>query len=154
MNQGNKQSCFCEECKAACRYKPGWFLPGEAEEVAAHLKISLEELFETKLAVDWWIGTSEPDTFLLSPTVVSNGAGTEFPGNPQGTCIFFKEGLCEIHPVKPFECREMIHGEKDNSRHGQVADAWRTHQNQIAELLGREPESSNFGIGGLFNIFF
>lgn len=52
-NIGTKDSCKCESCQAACRQKPGWFLPGEAERVAEYLGISLEDLFRTKLAVDW-----------------------------------------------------------------------------------------------------
>ena len=148
--KGTKQSCFCAECKLGCRHKPGWFLPNEVELVAVYLGVSLKDLFKNKLAVDWWVG--EPDIFLLSPSVASESPGIEFSANPLGKCVFFKEDLCEIHPVKPCECREMIHSEENNSLHGQVADAWRSHQNQIVKLLGRTPESADstisWGYGG------
>ena len=137
--KGTKDSCFCDNCQAACRHKPGWFLPGEVERVAEYLEISLPELFQTKIAVDWWV--EEHDIFVLLPALDNEEAGEEFPADPRGICIFFKDGLCEIHPVKPFECREMIHDQLNQGRHKQVADAWRSHQNQIIELLGREPIS-------------
>lgn len=145
MEKGTQQSCTCEECKAACQYKPGWFLPGEAEKVAKYLGMSLEKLFKTRLAVDWWEGN--PDIFVLSPKIIGEKAGTEFPANPEGTCTFFKNGLCTIHPVKPFECHKMIHGEKDeiiSKRHKEIAEAWKLHQDQIKKLLGRNPESKEF----------
>lgn len=144
MKQETKKSCMCKECLAACLHKPGWFLPGEAERVASYFKILLEELFETKLAVDWWSGN--PDIFLLSPAIIGNEAGTEFPGNPRGSCVFFKENLCEIHSVKPFECRELFHDGNNNERHRKVANAWKQHQNQITKLLGRKPVSVSFTI--------
>ena len=148
MKKGTKESCSCEKCKSACRNKPGWFLPGEAEKVAAYLNISLLQLFQDKLAVDWWVGDDE--IFLLSPSLANENAGTEFPGDPRGVCVFFVDGLCTIHPVKPFECREMIHDEGNNGRHEEVANAWKSHQDQIIELLGRKPESVSFGMFDFF----
>lgn len=142
IKQGTKKSCFCEQCKSACNFKPGWFLPGEAEQVSIYLKISLEDLFKTRLAVDWWVSGS--DIFVLSPAIINGDVGEEFPSNPRGICIFFKQDLCEIHPVKPFECREMVHDEKLNKRHKGVANTWIPYQHQIVELPGRKPKSKSF----------
>lgn len=153
MSNGTKESCTCAKCREACSYRPGWFLPGEAEEVAYHLGVSLETLFETKLMVDWWVG-DDADVFVLSPAIVGEEAGTETQEVVQGTCVFFENGSCLIHAVKPFECREMIHGEKNgerNGRHEWVANAWRSFQDQIVGLLGREPESKNFTLYDLFS---
>ena len=149
MSEGTKESCCCESCKESCNYKPGWFMPGQAEKVAGYLNISLLQLFQDKLAVDWWV--ADDDIFLLSPALINQNAGTEFPGDPRGACIFFKDGLCEIHPVKPFECAEMIHNVKGDGWHKQVAKAWKPHQDRIIELLGRKPKSASFGIFDMFN---
>lgn len=105
--------------------------------------------------VDWHENLSEGDVFLLSPAVVDGQAGHEFPGDPRGRCVFLtEEGKCSIYPVRPFECAEYIHtdGPEVNDRHDSVAEDWKPHQEQIRELLGREPESSRFtgGFGGLF----
>ena len=144
MTTGSKESCECESCKAACENKPGWFLPREAERVADFLGKSMDELFQERLGVDWWIGY-EP-TFVLAPALLGEPAGTEYPGNPRGKCIFYKNGRCEIHPVKPFECREYIHDEPMNERHHDVAMAWKPHQEQIKKLLGRKPSDAEFSL--------
>lgn len=143
-NLGTKESCQCNKCKAACLRKPGWFLPGEIERVVEYLGISLEDLFKTKLAVDWWVGF--PNIFVLSPAIIGENAGEEFPTNPLGVCLFFKDGLCKIHPVKPFECQNMIHSEQSRNMHELVGKAWEPHQNQIEDLLGREPKAKEYSV--------
>ena len=133
------KDCTCDTCKGACTNKPGWFKPGEVEKVALHLNISLQELFETKLGVDWWV--AEDDIFVLAPATLSMDPGSEYPANPRGHCIFYENGLCSIHPVKPFECREYIHDEDKNAsnkRHLAVSIAWESEQTQVTELLGRQ----------------
>ena len=65
---GTPQSCTCQTCVDACYRKPGWFLPGEAENVAKFLGLSLEETFRKYLAIDWWAGKG--DLNLISPAVV------------------------------------------------------------------------------------
>jgi len=146
-----KESCTCDGCQNACRYKPGWFLPGQAERVAEYLNITLNELFATRLGVDWYTGDS--DTFLLAPALVESEPGREYPADPRGTCTFYRDGLCEIHPVRPFECAEYLHGEDKSivdERHASVAEAWQEHQAQIVQLLSREPESESFTIFDYF----
>lgn len=148
------KECRCRYCSEACNHKPGWFKPGEAEKVADHLGLSLEDLFKTKLGVDWWEGSGE-DIFLLTPALSNMTPGEEYPGDPRGSCVFFEDGLCSIHSVKPFECGEYMHGDSHgeiSSRHRSVADLWRDHQDQIETLLGREPQSSSFGGDGLFGL--
>lgn len=149
------KECVCSECKSACQSKPGWFMPGEAEKVAEHLGVSFEELFKTKLSVDWWEAGTEIDehVFLLSPTVIGGNPGEEFDSNPNGQCVFYVEGACSIHEVKPFECRELMHDswEITHERHLGVAKAWNTDedQTQVETLLGCEPFAS-LGYSSLF----
>jgi len=153
-----KESGVCASCQAACRNKPGWFKAGEAEKVAQYLGVSLKELFRDKLAVDWWVGGSvnSGDIYVLSPALIGEDAGTEFPGDPRGECVFFRDGRCEIHAVKPFECAESVPCEHSGKRnlHKEAADSWNTkkHQSQIVKLLGRQPESAEFEGFGLFGL--
>jgi Fe-S-cluster containining protein len=146
-----RESGTCAYCRAGCTRKPGWFLPGEAERAAEFMGMPLPEFFRAYLAVDWWQG--EPDIFLLSPAVQGEETGTEFPAEPRGTCVFYENERCRIHPVKPAECREHWCGDRGHSSiHGDVAQAWTDHQDQIRELLGREPEAEDYGGGDIFSL--
>lgn len=154
---GTKESCTCAYCRDGCSVKPGWFAPGEADKAAAHMGLPLGEFFAKYLAVDWWEADSEipQTTFVLSPAIVGEDTGTEFPGDPRGRCVFYQDERCQIHPVKPVECRERWCGDKTPGRpvHREVAEAWAGHQDVIRELLGRDPEAEAYGgsiFGGLF----
>jgi hypothetical protein len=114
-------------------------------------------LFEKYLSVDWFgkdniNGGKETNgnknIFLIAPAI-KGYEGREYPANPMGVCAFFdeKNKKCMIHPVKPFECKKMMH---DHDRivsvgiHRQAALTW-TGPNeektliQIRSLLKREP---------------
>ena len=148
-----KDSGTCDYCRDGCGIKPGWFLPGEAEKAAELMGMSLGDFFRDYLAVDWWEGS--PNIFLLSPALVGRPTGEEFPGNPRGTCIFYKDERCQIHAAKPVECRERWCGDRSDASgtHAEVAMAWKDHQGQITELLGREPEAEPYGGGSLLDMF-
>ena len=151
-----QESGTCPTCTNACRNKPGWFLPGEAEKVADFLGISLEELFETKLGIDWWEEDGVlPLTFILAPSLEGQFPGMEYPGDPNGECVFLtSDDRCAIHPVKPHECASYWCGEDGGSvgpRHRDVARAWVEHQAQLTELLGEEPMAESYS-GGIFGM--
>ena len=149
-----RESGTCSYCRDGCDHKPGWFLPGEAEKAAELMGMSLADFFRQYLAVDWWTG--DPNIFLLSPAIVGEESGSEFPGNPRGTCVFYKDERCQIHAAKPFECRDRWCGSRAAPRavtHEDVAMAWTGHQDVIAELLGREPEAEEYYGGGLSGLF-
>jgi Fe-S-cluster containining protein len=135
--------CQCNKCRGACEHKPGWFLPGEAERVADYLGVDLQELFDTRLVVDYWVGDGlDGDTYVLSPGIVGREPGAVLPFDPRGACVFYKNGLCEIHPVKPHECRETMACQPGNENlHQETAMAWRYHQAQIKGLLGKTPNN-------------
>lgn len=150
-----RESGTCEFCREGCTIKPGWFLPGEAEHAAGYLGLPLAEFFRKFLAVDWWEADHRIDrtTFVLSPAINGSVPGEEFPGDPRGTCVFYKGGRCGIHPFKPFECRERWCGERDpGTTHQDTAQAWAGHQDVISALLGREPLAETYD-GGLFGLF-
>jgi len=145
-----ENSCSCDDCKKACSHKPGWFLPGEIEKVADYLNIDLRELFDTKLGVDWWVRFPD-DIYVVAPATIEMTPGSEYPGNPRGQCQFYKDGLCSIHPVKPYECKEYHHEDTHGevkSRHEFVSETWESQQDWIEKLLGREPVSE----GWLFSL--
>jgi hypothetical protein len=102
-----KKSCKCPECVSACNQTPGWFLPGEAEKVAKYLKMKFEKFRKKYLVIDCWY-TGDCDIWAYSPRkgnddssyLRNTGAKWE-----DSSCIFLKDGLCEIHNVKPKECK-------------------------------------------------
>jgi Fe-S-cluster containining protein len=148
-----KESGTCAYCRDGCGIKPGWFLPGEAEKAAELMGMSLEDFFRDYLAVDW--REDSPNIFLLSPALAGEATGTEFPGNPRGTCVFYKDERCQIHAAKPVECRERWCGDRSHATgmtHEDVAMAWKDHQGQITELLGNEPMAEPYD-GGIFSMF-
>lgn len=151
MMTDEREDCACTKCQN----KPGWFLPAEVERVAEHLDLPLEEVFQKYLMADYWEADHEiaDDVFVLAPAIVGETPGEEYPADPQGTCVFYRNGRCSIHPVKPFECREYLHNQSTevvHERHLAVARAWQAHQEQITMLLGREPEiEAPYDGGGL-----
>lgn len=142
----SKDSCECERCQKACSIAPGWFLPGEAERVALFLGVSLEELFRTKLNIDWWLNEDGTGTFALSPGIKNTEAGTILTYKDRyGECVFFENGSCTIHPVRPHECAEVWHQttESEGTKlHTYVASSWHSdeHRRQLTRLLGKEPK--------------
>lgn len=145
--------CSCERCQAACRHKPGWFMPGEAEKAAALVGLPLKEFFEQHLGVDWLDDPPEAK-YLLSPATKSMDPGGMFPANPRGTCVFYIDGRCSIYAARPYECRDYVHSQSRDealATHRRVAEAWKDHQDQLRDLLDDEPcaeEWSHADVGG------
>lgn len=154
-----KKECNCEVCQNACRSRPGWFLPGEVEMVAEYLDISLQELFDKYLGIDWFMGEGvTEEIFLLAPALRHMEPGGMYPGDPSGACILFEDGKCKIHQTKPFECREYLHGESRSSirsRRVGIVKAWKDHQQQIEKLYGGKPCSEQDDVPWVkfFNMF-
>lgn len=136
-----QKSCQCPKCSEACSYKPGWFLPGEAEKAAEFMKMHIKDFFKKYLAIDWWNGKNPgEETFVIAPALKGRPTGEEYPSIPTGVCIFFINKMCAIHWAKPFECQMFWHGDKGaKDRHKQVAEAWEGHKNEIIQILGRGP---------------
>ena len=119
------EDCDCSTCQEACTTKPGWFLPDQVPALLDFLGKPLEEMLGVELSFDYWM-EDDGNTYVLAPNIVGNANDT-YPYEPDGRCVFFTdEGRCSIHDVKPFECREFIHGDKNvGSRHEAIAAAWR-----------------------------
>lgn len=146
-----KTECSCATCKSACQHTPGWFRPGEADKAAALMGMTLPKFFKRYLAVNWWEAYPE-NTFVLSPAVTSARPGREANANPRGTCVFFKNGLCQIHAAKPFDCSHgNPHDQNNKTKRAQLDAAravtvklWGKKQKQIHQLLGRQPEAATY----------
>lgn len=150
------ESCTCDECKSACNHIPGWFKPSEIFKVAEYLGLTVQELFDKYLGINYYLATDrnqlEKDVFVLTPATTKMEGGDMFPWVGKGTCVFLDENeLCSIHPVKPFECAQTLGcaapspGSKADPRMD-LLPLWEQYQAWIEELYGKE--LTPFGPGG------
>lgn len=106
--ESKRHGCRCRACIECCRRDPGWFLPEEVAHAAAYLNLSEGEFikkFCTEHVLD--------DAIVISPATK--------PGKK--ACIFLsKDGLCEIHEAKPYECKK-VYACEENRRHQNIRDA-------------------------------
>ncbi|HSQ35117.1 MAG TPA: YkgJ family cysteine cluster protein [Candidatus Binatia bacterium] len=106
------ETCSCERCIGACRNDPGRLVPADLKKIAAFLKIS-----ESQLKADYLVhipaAAKNGRVYFYAPAKLKAGRFLAAPGSivpdyyesEKGRCIFLsEEGLCAIHPVKPFEC--------------------------------------------------
>lgn len=160
MADCTRESGTCDACIGACKRKPGWFRPGELEPVAEFLGLTMHELFDTRLAIDWWeADANAPLTFSVAPAIANAPAGVEYPVVPNGRCTFLTDDdRCEIHEVKPYECRDYWCGrpERDVSvwTHLESAKAWGEHQDEIVRLLGRKPLLPDVDVDDIIEMLF
>jgi Fe-S-cluster containining protein len=102
-----REGCSCDECRECCRREPGWFAPAEVPIAAGFLGLSEGEFVEGYCECHDAQGAA-----ALSPARKRAG----------GECVFFTaDGLCGIHPVKPYECRK-VYGCEGPSRHRRLRD--------------------------------
>lgn len=72
--------------------------------------------------------TGQPDILWLLPNIVGNQGMIHYPANPQGRCQYYVDGKCQIHTIKPLECKLAHHSLKNSTivRHGQeYRRSWR-----------------------------
>lgn len=144
-------SCECQSCRSACSNKPGWFLPEEIEAVKKHFGTdNIRDLLgENKLAIDWWVG-DEDDILVLAPNIKHND-DIQYPRNPQGECVFLKDGKCSIYAIRPAECRGFHHDDKKTQHdglHEKVAKEWE----KVDMLEDFEIETGGFGMLDMFGM--
>lgn len=150
--------CACNTCKGACTTKPGWLKFGDEIIIAKELNLSVKELFQKHLLVDWWQDNEGQDYYGLTPCVTRISPGGMFTFNPRGQCVFFKDELCDIHSVSPFECGAHIHTDSDDqvmNNHRQAAQTWNCEEGKrlIKELLGKDPEPPTPHLTDLLGMF-
>jgi len=145
--KGTRESCSCDDCQAACKFKPGWFLPGEAEKAAELLGMEFDEFFQKYLSVDWWV--SSDNIYVLAPSNERSTPGGMYASNPKGACVFYQENKCAIHAAKPYECRMSLHtstSDELSNRHREVSEAWQDHQDEVEVALGYKPDAGDYSL--------
>ncbi|MHB9073273.1 MAG: YkgJ family cysteine cluster protein [Desulfobaccales bacterium] len=88
LNSGRSPVFQCQQCGDCCSGRGGIFVkPQEVEEMAALLSLPVEEF--CRLYVE------------------ASAMGPRLAIADNGFCVFLMEGnLCQVHPVKPFICRQ------------------------------------------------
>lgn len=139
------EDCSCDECVGYCE-RPGWFLPDEVRVAAEYLGLSLREMFERYLVVDWWGGGSDIDHHvgILAPGKPSETGRVASIGFVRGEgCVFLNEdGKCSIHAVKPHECRlahhVVVHA---GNSHLEIARVWDGEEGRaLIREVGYDPD--------------
>lgn len=91
-----RTTCACADCAACCKSQPGPLIPGDAERMAAHLGITLDEVKQFLWASPGALVRRGDQTFSIK---------TITPRLVKGRCVFLDENdRCKIHPVAPFGC--------------------------------------------------
>lgn len=99
--------CSCPRCRECCSREPGWFVPDEVPIAARFMKMAEREFVERFCEEHL-----EDDVLALSPR--------RKPGKSE--CVFLnRDGLCDIHEVKPYECRKVM-GCEGPSRHRRIRE--------------------------------
>jgi len=80
----------CNDCTHCCKFGSGYLAEGDLENIAAHIKISVQEL---------------KDIYLEQGEKFNTKAYRPKSPKPFGPCIFLGLHGCTIEPVKPLNCR-------------------------------------------------
>lgn len=129
------QSCNCQDCQNMCATRPCWGTP-------ADVKAIIEAGFGASLMKDYWVGNfrNDPDDYgdviIISPAIVGH-EGEPAPYWPSGACTFFKDGLCQIHDIKPAEGKAALcKGRTPENIHEDIARSWDTPEGRaVVELF-------------------
>ncbi|HTI98728.1 MAG TPA: YkgJ family cysteine cluster protein [Dongiaceae bacterium] len=82
----------CQRCAACCRW------PGQ-------VRLTTGEI--TRLAA--FQGLSEPEFIQQFTRLTADRRGLALLDQPDGACIFLKDGQCAVQSVKPQQCRDFPH---------------------------------------------
>jgi Fe-S-cluster containining protein len=135
--------CSCERCQHFCHNKPGWFTPDQIRPLADRLGMAIDELFRRYLTIDTVLLGDRSGTkaiYVLAPAINGRNNGSMSQPTDHGTCIWFKDGGCGIHPAKPLECRLADHTttrDSSNTLRASILAKW-VSQKQIVQDLYRK----------------
>jgi len=116
--------CSCEKCKDCCLCLPGTPFPNQIIKIAEYLKMSILDCLEKYFVVGWREnitikGKEYKKIMFVYPAIKGWNNKKEdwkYPFNIEHMpCVFFKDGLCKINSVKPFECLKVF-GCKSNTQ--------------------------------------
>ncbi len=136
--------CSCDRCQSLCHNKPGWFAPQQIELVARKRGVTIENLFKNYLVIDAVLITEAgkpKGAYVLAPAIVGTGSGIIADPAARGTCVWLKDGKCEIHEVKPTECRVTDHSTspRDNDLlRASILKQWSPYKKLVQDLYGKK----------------
>lgn len=96
--------CACAKCTAACETMPGALGPGDLEQIADYCGCNVDDPDFIRMwrASEGAIAHNrETNTFFQIPTIVPA------QDHKTGHCVWLEQGVCTIHPVAPFCCRNF-----------------------------------------------
>jgi len=110
----------CKQCGKCCQH-PCALEPNDLEKISDYLNITIEELIDKYLILDYWMTTEESLYYFTPKRVGDNGtkiASFSWAFSDK-SCMFLENNLCKIHDVKPRGGREWICGmeEEPYSKH-------------------------------------
>lgn len=121
LDEFERTTCACDQCKVPCRHMPGCLVPGDLEAIKEYLHIKdgiehTEWIYENFRASQ---GAKVLRKITGNPTPEIREVPSIVPAQkPDGSCVFLDDhGRCEIHPVSPFGCayHDMHMGAEDAS---------------------------------------
>jgi len=114
--------CACKQCVACCKTQPGYVLPGQMEEIADHLQLSLEEAKTL-----FWASPGAVVMDLDENRQFRIGTITPRYDKKKKACVFLTdEGFCGIHPVAPYGCSRF--DTHMDASEGHRRSVWGLHQ--------------------------
>lgn len=124
-------------------------MPEQIKELEQFLNKSWKEMLGKELAIDAWLNSEEENILLLSPNMVENNK-IQYPFNPIGMCVFYKDARCSIYPVRPYECAVPDHNTKPFNGHKEIAMEWK----DISLLQDYKDKIvfDNFSLGEMFEM--
>ena len=134
--------CACEKCQNFCRHKPGWFTPDQIAPLVRRLNVTVEALFRTYLTIDAVLveENGQPKgIYVLAPALVGQRAGAIADPTAKGACVWFKDGQCAIHDMKPLECQRVDHAttpQDGNLLRASILKAWMPRKSFVQDLYG------------------
>jgi Fe-S-cluster containining protein len=136
--------CSCDRCQSLCHSKPGWFTPQQIELVARKRDVAIEDLFKDYLTIDAVLiaeAGRPTGVYVLAPAIVGAESGSISDPAARGTCVWLRNGKCDIHEMKPAECRATDHStsarDSDLLR-AAILKQWIPYKKFVQNLYGKK----------------
>lgn len=124
-------------------------MPEQIAPVAQKLGLTVAELFKKYLTIDAVLHGEQGRTtgiYVFAPAIVGEGSGSVSNPTARGTCVWFIDGKCAIHDLKPRECAMVDHstaGQDIDMLRASMVKEWKTHRKIVQQLYGRKLKPPN-----------
>lgn len=136
--------CACDSCQNLCRQKPGWFTPDQIERLAQKLGLPIVDLFRRFLTIDAALVENSGQMraiYVLAPAMVGKKSGAISDPSARGICVWFKDGQCQIHEMKPRECSLVDHTTSRTQGdliRASILKSWLPHKSFVQQLYEKK----------------